>query len=71
MKETRRRITWTALSRIIGLVIVIALLVAFLLGRPLDRPIALAFLGIATGLLGLPSGYSVVKRNGERRNGRS
>ncbi len=45
-----------------------SLLLAFLvedaLGRRIDTTITLAFLTIATGLIGLPSGYSIVKRNG-------
>ena len=62
---------WQKISRTAGLVIVLVLLTSFLLGRNLDRTITFAFLGIASGLLGLPGGYSIVKRNNARRNGPS
>jgi hypothetical protein len=49
-------------------VIIFALLVGYLVaqavGKHLDAPIALAFLSIATGLVGAPSGWLVIKRNG-------
>lgn len=48
--------------------IIFALLVGYLVaqavGKHLDAPIALAFLSIATGLVGAPSGWLVIKRNG-------
>lgn len=61
--------TWATLSRTVGLTIVLVLLVAFLIGFfahiELDRTLTLAFLGIASGLIGLPSGWQLVRRNGE------
>lgn len=69
MTETRRKWTWQGVSRLSGLTIVTALLISFLSGQTLDRTLALAFLGIASGLLGLPGGYAIVRRNNERRNG--
>jgi hypothetical protein len=49
-------------------VIIFSLLIGYLIaqavGRHLDAPIALAFLSIATGLVGAPSGWLVIKRNG-------
>jgi hypothetical protein len=50
-------------------VIVLALLIAFLIGqfthRQPDRTLTLAFLGIASGLIGLPSGWMLVRKNGD------
>ena len=55
-------------SRGCGLVIVLSLLVAFLVASfahvQLDSTVVLAFLGIAGGLLALPSGWKLVKQNG-------
>ena len=62
---------WQKISRAAGLAIVFVLLMSFLLGRNLDRGLTFAFLGIASCLLGLPGGYSIVKRNNARRNGPS
>jgi hypothetical protein len=56
------------ISRLAGLVIVFALLILFLvssaLGKSVDHATTLAFLGIATGLLGIPAGWYLVRRNG-------
>jgi hypothetical protein len=55
-------------SRALGVFIIVSILVSFIvddaLGRSPDTAISLAFLTIATGLVGIPSGYSIVKRNG-------
>ena len=65
--------TWQTISRIIGLVIIIALLatfmVAFITAKPLNSSLTLAFLGVASGLIGLPSGWQLIRRNGASRNG--
>lgn len=46
--------------------LLVAFLAAFLMGRTLDTTLTLAFLAIASFLLGAPSGLSLVlKRNGE------
>jgi uncharacterized membrane protein len=60
--------TWQEVSRAVGLTIVLVLLIVFCIGFfahvDLDRTITLAFLGIASGLIGLPSGWQLVRRNG-------
>lgn len=65
---------WQLCSRIVGISIILSLLATFLtsqaLNRHVDAPIALAFLGIASGLIGAPDGWIVVRRGNERRNGR-
>ena len=62
---------WTQISRAIGLTIVLILVAAFMVstfaGIVLDRTLSLAFLGIASGLIGLPSGWQLVRRNGNSR----
>lgn len=64
-----QRVTWQTLSRIAGLVIIFALLVAYLVaemtGNHLENPIALAFLAIGSGLIGIPDGVTVVRRGGD------
>jgi hypothetical protein len=71
-RSTPHRFTWQVVSRAAGLTIVFALLLAFLvedaLGHRINTTVTLAFLTIATGLIGLPSGYTIVKRN-ESSNG--
>lgn len=61
--------TWAQISRSVGLTIVLILLVVFVIGFftgvSLDRPITLAFLAFASGLIGLPSGWQLVRRNGD------
>jgi len=70
----RKPSLWPTISRASGLAIIFSLLVAYLIaeafGTRLDAPIALAFLSIATGLVGAPSGWLLIKRNGSS-NGRS
>ena len=65
--------TWQQISRSIGLTIVIVLLVAFLIsvytGVVLDKSLTLAFLGIASALIGLPTGWQLVRRNGSSNGG--
>ena len=50
-----------------GLLIVVALLVAFLAGfatgRHLDTTLTLAFLGVASSLIGIPSGWQLIRRD--------
>ena len=62
---------WTQISRAVGLLMVVILLVAFLIsnfaGVSLDPTLTLAFLGVASGLIGLPSGWQLVRRNGNSR----
>jgi len=48
--------------------LLVAYLVATVLGKHLDAPIALAFLSIATGLVGVPSGWTLIKRDGSGRS---
>jgi hypothetical protein len=55
-------------SRAIGAAIVLLLFVVFVISffthTEIDRTITLAFLTVASGLLGIPSGWQLVKRNG-------
>ena len=59
--------TWQEICRVSGLLIVIALLVAFLAGfatgRHLDTTLTLAFLGVASSLIGIPSGWQLIRRD--------
>ena len=59
--------TWANISRAIGVLIIVSLLgaflAAFILQRTLNTTVVLAFLGVATSLIGLPSGLQVVLRN--------
>jgi hypothetical protein len=56
------------MSRAIGVMIVLMLLVAFMVstfvGIVLNTTITLAFLGVATSLIGVPFGWELVRRNG-------
>ncbi len=70
MADTTTSWTWQTVSRATGLTIALLLLVAYLvsfaLGKPLDRPILLAFLAFATTLIGAPAGWQfVVRRSGD------
>jgi hypothetical protein len=56
---------WQQLSLLAGLLIVLALLPVYLLGLKRDPTVTLAFLGVATTLIGLPAGWQLVKRNGQ------
>lgn len=59
-----REFTWQQISRAAGLTIVIAVLVVYVAGLKRDTNVTLAFLAVATGLLGLPSAFQIVRRNG-------
>jgi hypothetical protein len=60
--------TWANVSRAVGITVILSLLVAFLaafvIDRPLDPVVTGAFLGVATLLVGGPSGLQAVLRNG-------
>lgn len=60
--------TWANVSRAVGIIIILSLLVvfvcSFILDRPLDSVITGAFLGIATLLVGGPTGLRAVRQNG-------
>lgn len=60
--------TWANVSRAVGIFVILSLLLAFLasfiIDRPLDPVVTGAFLGIATLLIGGPSGLQAVLRNG-------
>jgi hypothetical protein len=60
--------TWANISRAAGLFVILSLLMAFLasfiIDRPLDPVVTGAFLGVATLLVGGPSGLQAVLRNG-------
>ena len=60
--------TWANISRAVGILIIVSLLLAFLasfvLDRPLDQVVTGAFLGVATVLIGGPTGLQVALRNG-------
>lgn len=58
---------WQTVSRTIGLVIVLALLIVYLFGWPRDTATTLAFLTIASGLIGLPSGVQLASRSKRSR----
>ena len=68
MSPTTPNWTWAQISRAIGVTIVLLLLVAFMIstfiGIVLNTTITLAFLGVATSLIGVPFGWELVKRNG-------
>lgn len=69
MTARKTHLAWQDLSRLAGLTIVAVLLalfvVGFFAGIALDTPVTLAFLTIASGLIGLPSGVQLVlRRNG-------
>ncbi len=63
--------TWVIVCRALGIAMLAILFLAFIIleaiGRPLDRAEVLAFLSVITVLLGLPSGYQIVKKiNGDK-----
>ena len=68
-------LTWLFIARLSGLVIVFVMMVAFLLatllGAQLDRSVVLSFLGIATGLLTTAGagGWVIMRRNGQDKSG--
>jgi hypothetical protein len=59
-------LTWQTTSRIAGLAIIFSILIVFLGGQVINRDInsgiTLAFLGIASGLVGAPDGFAVIRR---------
>lgn len=61
--------TWANISRAVGIIIILSLLLAFLasfiLDRPLDQIVTGSFLGVATLLIGGPTGLRVVLPNGK------
>lgn len=62
--------TWQQISRAVGLTIVLVLLVVFVISFftkiTLDTTLTLAFLTIASFLLGAPSGFQLlIRRNGD------
>ena len=64
-----RPISWQAISRAVGLTIVLVLFLFFCISTitprvTIDRTMALSFLGIASALIGIPSGYRLVSRSG-------
>lgn len=71
----RGRVSWQELCRGVGLLMIVVLFISFVgstLTRSvvIDRPLALTFLGIATALIGLPSGWRlIVSRNGQTGSG--
>lgn len=72
-KAPRAAITWQAISRAAGLVIIFALLIGYLISEMthhhLDTPIALSFLGIGSALVGLPEGLTIMRTGGDYRIG--
>lgn len=50
-------------------VLFLAFILATEFGRPLDRAVVLAFLGVSSTLIGLPSGWQLVRRNGNGGGG--
>ncbi len=63
---TKQLLTWTQASRVIGVSIILILLAAFMVSTfahiKLDATVVLAFLGIATTLIGVPAGWNIVIR---------
>jgi hypothetical protein len=63
------QLTWAGISRGVGVFIALVLLFSWLVATfvhvTLDRTVTLAFLGLATTLVGGPSGWQLVRRNGE------
>jgi hypothetical protein len=59
----------------VGLLMILTLFVSFIASSidhdiVIDRPLALTFLGIATALIGLPSGWRlIVSRDGQTGSG--
>lgn len=62
----KARLTWTNVSRAIGVWIILCLLAAFMVSTfaeiRLDSTVVLAFLGVATTLIGVPAGVNIVIR---------
>ncbi len=56
--------TWQQCSRLVGLIIVLALLIVYVAGWKRSPTVTLGFLTIASALIGLPAGWQLVKRNG-------
>lgn len=69
--KRKPRVTWQELCRGVGLLMILVLFVSFVASSidhdiVIDKPLALTFLGIATTLIGLPSGLRlIVSRNGQ------
>lgn len=68
------RLAWQEVCRAVGLVMIVVLFVSFVAstidhGIVIDRPLALTFLGIATALVGLPSGYRLIVARPNGKNG--
>ncbi len=65
--KDKNLLTWLLVSRIAGLVIVVSLLLLFMVqslrDRDVDKAVVLGFLGVATGLLGLPAGYYIARKS--------
>ena len=53
--------TWQEWSRLIGVVILLGLFTVYMAGWKRDTTVTLAFLGVATALLGLPAGWRLIK----------
>lgn len=66
--------TWQETCRIVGLAMIVVLFVSFVVSTidhdvVVDRPLALSFLGIATALIGLPSGWRLIVARDDQGEG--
>ena len=59
--------SWQELSHALGLVIIVLVAIVYAAGWQRDSAVTLALLALASGLVGAPAGWYLIKRNGQQK----